>query len=511
MLKQVIRPIVFGLVLPVLSICWLACGDLIAKQDTSTDSFSERLDTYVSELMSLEIAPGVAIVVVRENETLFNRGYGMADAAAGRKVTPETVFYIASSTKSFTSLAAAICDERGELDLDETLDQSLADGNFHQAVNPKSISMRQLLTHTHGIDNNGPVSFRSAYSGQHTNEKLKDLLKYHGAARQGQKFRYSNVGYNVAGLAIENQLGITWKELLQREIFGPLKMKSTTGSVSKIDRDRLAMPYSIEAKGFKKRHYGKSDSNMHAAGGLVTTTRDLEKWLKININQGMVDGKQVIPKSVFVAAHQPQVEQDSSYMSFRRTGYGLGWNTGTYDNDKLVHHFGGFSGFHCHISFMPEHKIGVAILVNASMGSAVADSVSRFAYDTLLEKPGLNERFSAGEMEKMKRQLAAGRLRIKADRDRRASRSQELPHPLEVYAGTYQNEQFGAVTFSVKDGKLEARMGPLWSEVEVFDATKNALRVELTGSGQVALFSINDGAPAASFEISGMVFSRSEN
>ena len=140
MYPRTIHPIVYRLLLPILPICWMTCETLIAQQAASSDSFSEQLDEFANNLMSCEMAPGVAIVVVRGDETLFNRGYGMADAEISRKVTPDTVFYIASSTKSFTGLAAAICDERGELDLDETLDRSLADANFHKDIDPKSIS-----------------------------------------------------------------------------------------------------------------------------------------------------------------------------------------------------------------------------------------------------------------------------------------------------------------------------------------------------------------------------------
>lgn len=476
----------------------------------SSKAFADRMNSFANELMELEMIPGAAVVVVQGDEILFHSGFGLADRESDRKVTPDTVFYIASSTKSFTGLASAICENRGELDLDESLASLLPDASFHEDLDPSTIRYRDLLTHTHGIDNNGPVSFRSAYSGQHTDESLKELLKHHGAAAYGKTFRYSNIGYNVTGLAIRNKLDIHWKDLLKREIFDPLGMTTTTGYVSQVDPERLAIPYSLEPTGFKRLHYAKADSNMHAAGGLVTSTSDLAQWLKANINHGKIDGKQVIPEAVFQTAHRPYAEQDSQYMSFHRSGYGLGWNTGRYDEDEFIHHFGGFTGFHCHISFMPRQKIGVAILVNTSAGGVFADTLARYAYDTLLEKPGVEDRF-AKETGDLAKRLDEIRKRIKADRDRRAARPQTLPRSLDAYAGTFNNQQYGEVTFKVVGGILQAEMGPLWSAVEVFDGSKDALRVELTGSGQVAQFVFEGDEPARQIRLSnGMVFDRVE-
>ena len=481
----------------------------VPAQDKLADSrFAERLDALATKLMKWEFAPGAAIVVVRGDETIFNRGYGMADDESNRPVTPDTVFYIASSTKSFTGLAAAVCNHRGELDLDETMATYLADAKYHAQVDPAKITMRSLLTHTHGIDNNGPVTFRSAYSGQHTPDKLKALLRFHGPASHGKEFRYSNIGYNVAGLALQNKLGLSWKDLLQREIFDPLGMKSTTGYVSKISRDRLAMPYSLEPDGFKKGHYGKSDDNMHAAGGLVTTTTDLANWLRANLNHGLIDGEQVIPAEAVKLTHQPATDQSGNFMSFVRSGYGLGWNTGSYDDQAFIHHFGGFSGFHSHISFMPEEKIGVAVLVNTSAGAEFADVVARFAYDVLRGKEEVAERFSDAELAKINNRLQQIRKRIKADRDRRASRSQELARGRDAYCGTYENEQLGRVNFFVKDDQFQSTMGPLWSQVEVYNGAKDQLRVELTGSGQVASFKFGDAAKAESINVGGLIFQR---
>ncbi|MDB4778106.1 beta-lactamase family protein [bacterium] len=484
------------------------CSSLLGQSDST--SFETDLEAHIQRVMKENWIPGAAVVVVQGDKTMFLKGYGMADIDANRQVTQDTLFYIASSTKSFTGLAAAICAHQGKLDLNKTLDHCLSDAKFHQDIDPATITLRDLLTHTHGISNDGPVSFRSAFSGQHTPELLKDLLRLHGVDENGKEFEYGNIGYNLAGLAMQNELGIHWKDLLNQEIFAPLKMESTTGRVSQADANQLAMPYQIHPDGFSRLHYGKADENMHAAGGLVTTAADLANWLKININRGELNGEQLIPEEVFELAHAPLAKQERDMMKFSRDGYGLGWNTGEYDGDRFTHHFGGFNGFHCQISFMPEKKIGVAILVNSGSGFMFADVVSRYAYDHLRDVAELDQRFSDQELKDMSAQAKKRRENIGADLERRAARPQALLKPLEAYTGTFENEQFGQVVLSVVEGKLEAVMGPLWSAVETYDAEKNLLRVELLGNGQVVDVQFDGKEQAQRILVYGDTFTRVE-
>lgn len=472
------------------------------------DAPEERIDGFIERAYQLWLAPGLAVAVVRGDEVVYLKGYGYADVAEGREVTPETVFYIASSTKSFTGLAAAVLHHRGELDLDAPLAKYLPQARLGEPLDPGDITLRDLLTHTHGIDNDGPVAFRAAYAGAAPHDRMVELLAAHGPADNGREFSYSNIGYNVASLAMDETLDLGWKDVLAREIFEPLGMSRTTGYVSRIPRDELALPYGTEAVGFEELHYGKSDENMHAAGGLVTSVADLAKWLELNLNEGRLDGRQRISAEVVREAHRPHAQQDGAFRQFTRKGYGLGWHIGDYDGDRMLHHFGGFSGFHAHVSFMPDEKIGVAVLTNESfLGSFFAEIVARYIYDVFLAKPGVEARY-AGELEEYRENASDIRKRIAADRARRAARPQTLSHPLETYAGVYENPEYGRLEFEVVGERLEATMGPLWSAVEVYDHTKNALRIELTGGGAVAVFEFGDDDVAEALSVANIRFTR---
>ncbi|MBD3163481.1 MAG: serine hydrolase, partial [Candidatus Eisenbacteria bacterium] len=418
-----------------------------------------ELDSILEEVFAPDHVPGAAVAVVRGEEVVYTRGFGTADVESERPVTPETVFYIASSTKPFLGLAARILHERGTIDLNESLKEYLPDVRLAEPLDPTAITLLDLLTHTHGIENDGPVTFRTAYTGEFTPALLIRLLEEHGPAEKGREFEYGNLGYNVASLALDANLDENWKEVLRSEIFEPLGMASTTANVSEVPRARLAMPHGAEPDGFRRLPYGKEDANMHAAGGLVSTVTDLARWLEVNINDGRIDGRRVFAPSAIRATHRELVEQDSRFIGVHRSGYGMGWAIGSYDDDVLLQGFGGYTGFHSHVSFMPEHDVGIVMLVNAGrLGAFLADIGSRAVYDRLLEKPESDSTWVA-ERTRLKEQMARFRGMIREDRDRRAARSQELPRPLGDYAGTYENPLLGTMTWSVADGKLAVRMG----------------------------------------------------
>ena len=469
-----------------------------------TTSTTGGLDSTLAEIFALDLAPGMSVAVVRDTQVIYAKGFGWADVEAKRPVTPETIFYIASTTKSFTGLAAVLLDEQGRLDLDAPLSRYLPTATLQGPLDPDSITLRSLLSHTHGIDNDGPIVFRTAYSGEHTNERLVELLAAHPPAKSGRDYEYGNIGYNIAALAMDAVTGESWREVLQRTIFQPLGMTSTSAYVSRMPRERLAQPYRREPTGFARAPYNKGDANMQPAGGLVSTASDMARWLEAHINDGVVDGRRIFPASAIAETHRRQATLSHSARGFAMNGYGFGWQIGTLGGDTLLTHGGGFLGFTTSMSFMPRRRIGVIVMTNENgTGFLLAELASRAVYSRLIQGEGI----SPDSLARIRTEAEGFRERIAADRARRAARPQTLPLPLEAYAGTYENELYGRLVFSVVNGKLEARAGQAWSAVEVFDGTQNALRVELTGSGQVARFTI-EGGRAVAVEVSGLRFRR---
>jgi hypothetical protein len=186
-------------------------------------------------------------------------------------------------------------------------------------------------------------------------------------------------------------------------------------------------------------------------------------------------------------------------------GYGFGWNVFTIGNDTLLAHGGGFPGFSTHMSFMPGKKIGVVVMANNwELGGGMTEFAAAEIYSILLGQGTT----SADSMAAVRQQIERAKANVLADLSRRAARPQNLPYPLNAYTGTFDNPIMGRLEISLVDGRLDARMGAAWSRIEVFDNTKNQLRVELFGNGEVVNVEMKDGK-AEALTISGTKFTRS--
>jgi CubicO group peptidase (beta-lactamase class C family) len=448
------------------------------------------IDAFVAQMMATGLTPGLAVGVVRGDAVIYAKGFGFADRERKRPVTPDTQFYIASTTKSFTGLAASALAQRKAVDLNQTLAQALPGVTFHATLAPDNITLRDLLTHTHGIRPGGPVDLRTAYSGDFTTEQLLQLIRLHPAAPGGKAFAYSNLGYNVFSLVLDTRFKEGWKNVLDREVFQPLRMTSTTAFMSKADPDRLAQPYEYRIDRPERVDYAKADSNMQAAGGHLSTSSDLTRYLIAQLNDGRVDGRQLLPRPVVAGTHQKLADQNRAFGEFQRFGWSLGWDLATYENDTMLQRFGDFQGFRSHVSFMPERRIGVVVLSNGGGASSpLTDLIATYVYDRLLDKPALATRYAA-RMDALRQQLD----RIMKDAAQRLTRPQTTPLPLSAYAGTYENDALGRMVWTLENGRLVVRLGVAKGDVEVYDGAKYQLRVTLTGSGSVATFVVPDAS-----------------
>ncbi len=480
----------------------------------SVEAFATAADAFIGETLdAVGVVPGLAMAVVRGDEAVYLRGFGVADREADVESTPETLFYIASSTKSFTALAAALLDARGDLDLDASLAHYLPMVDFDPAVKADSVTLRHLITHTAGLDNDAIV-FRTAFSGEHTPEvllKAMDATKPSKAPRG--TFAYTNLGYNILSLILDRETGKPWQDLLREMIFEPLGMSRTTAyaSLPRQEGWPVAAPYfGLHPDGIQRPYLEKQDNTMQAAGGLLSTAADLARWVEVQLNDGRLDGRQVFPEEVIRATHQRHAKTDAEFGPFKRGGYGLGWYVASYQDEPMLHHFGSFAGFRSHVSFMPEHDLGVAVVVNeGSVGSRLADVFATFVYDWWLGKPDVETKYAA-MAEPFPRMVEQQQGRIAADLARRAERQWTLSEPLEAYTGTYVSRLYGTLTITIEEGVLAARIGNMHAVSTPYTAP-NTIRVELVPfRGEVIGFELGDDGKAVRARYDDTVFEREE-
>lgn len=239
----------------------------------------------------------------------------------------------------------------------------------------------------------------------------------------------------------------------------------------------------------KKLSFLKKNNVMHAAGGHYTTAKDMINWLKVNLSGGALNGKQIFPEELIEQAHKSQIDLDRDFYKFHRYGYGFGWYISNYDEELLIHHFGSYTGYRAHVSFMPEHDIGVAIFVNdlSRIGVYIPDILAAYIYDRILEKPEAISRISEEKAGLLKKKIMFSE-RIKQMLAQMASRKFDLTCDSEAYQGTFGNKVWGTLDLSYEQGIRTASIGNLSAELTPFKR-QNSMRVELVpNNGRVIDF-----------------------
>ena len=212
----------------------------------------------------------------------------------------------------------------------------------------------------------------------------------------------------------------------------------------------------------------KHDDTMHAAGGTYANVRDLARWLRIHLNEGRIDGRQVFPATAIAEVHRPLIEgRGEAYGPFGRDGYALGWQTGTYDDDPMLHHFGSYAGAFAHISFMPTRDLGVVVVSNESFVSGrFVGMMASFAYDWWDATPDMREaiHMDAGEALAATREELGRVLGRMGDESAEAGWTLSLP----AYTGVYVNDDYGKLMVTVGSDlthpdRMDVRIGRLHS------------------------------------------------
>jgi len=475
-------------------------------------AFIETADEFFPiALAELEVVPGLGVAVVRDGAVVYARGFGVTDYDSNTQVTADTLFYIASSTKSFTGLAINLLDHRGDVDLNWILAELAPDIEFAPEINADKVRLIDLLTHTHGLEND-PIAFRLAFTGQHSPEKLWSLLAHTSVNEDAPlgEFDYGNVGYNIATILLERRLGKSWQELVEEEVLAPLAMTHTTTRVSaaKAKGHLFARPYFGPAPGGPRRiRLEKRDETMQSAGGMYASPADIAQWLKVNLAASQGETVSSLPADVVAGAHRPIADLELEFNGFKRNHYGLGWYVGEYDSQDFVHAFGSFEGFRSHVSFMPERNLAVAVFANESViGSRFADTAARFIYDWYADDESYetNAQAEVDQTKTLKPRIIAA---LTQDAESRAEHKWEFTAPRSEYAGVYENDILGSLTITETQAGFDIQFGAIETELTPLGRPDTA-RVELTTfRGEIIRFVV-DGDKVTGVDIQGGLFER---
>lgn len=320
----------------------------------SISDFSQ-MDQYIQSMMQDCRIPGFSVAVVRGEEPLYMKGYGIADET-GRPVTPQTPFLIGSVSKTFTALAVMQLVEAGKVELDKPVQVYLPDFTLADARASTKITVRQLLNHTGGIGEEAENSVATLYGDKETVREL--VGKFHSIKLKnepGSTFEYGNAGFIILGDLIETVTGLSYGEYIQRYIFDPLEMHHSYTSASKAKEDGLAAGYR-PIFGFPQPSGLPYRIDFLPAYSVISCAEDMTHYMIAMANEGQYKGVGILSEKGIREMTSASV-RISEWMA-----YGLGW----YVTSGSIYHGGMLADYQANIKFLPEDDIGIVLMYNTS-------------------------------------------------------------------------------------------------------------------------------------------------
>lgn len=341
-----------------------------AAQKQDDTEFAQRLARLVERMEQERIQnhiPGLALVVVKDDQVVLARGFGLANIEENLPVKPDTLFAIGSSTKAFTATLAGMLQDDGVLDFDDPVTQYLP--NFKLPIEGPDqdgdslVTLRDLLCHRTGFTRMSMLWGTNAISRELV---LKTAVQAEPWAGFRETFLYNNLMYLAAGMATAAATGEdgerVWDRLIDERIFTPLGMDSSNLSVTEAQTDkRLALGYEWNGDSGKFEHKPMFVlDTIGPAGAINSNILDMAQWLRLQLGRGEVDGKRLIQEKTLLDTWTENIKIAGE------VGYGLGWMLRERQGQRIIEHGGNINGFGAQVAFMPDADIGYVLLTNVT-------------------------------------------------------------------------------------------------------------------------------------------------
>ncbi len=433
----------------------------LAAQPAGRPAPPPGVDQWVERAMRTFEVPGLALAIVKDDEVVLAKGYGVRKLGETTPVDARTLFGIASNTKAFTATALGLLVEQGRIGWDEPVVRYLPAFAMWDPFVTRELTVRDLLVHRSGLGlGAGDLLWwpESTYDRKEIARRLR-FIPPATSFRAG--YAYDNVLYLVAGELIEAVSGQTWENFVTTRILQKVGMTGTNVRHSAAAAGgNVATPHAPVDGTVRPIRPFDSD-NTNPAGGINSSAEDMAKWLRVQLAGGRLDdgsrlfsadtARQLTSIVTPIPIGDPPPELPPRGMSFH--GYALGFDIRDYRGHKMVTHTGGLPGYVSRVAMIPDLNVGVAVLTNQESGAAF-DSVAFHVLDHFLGAPAFDwiDGYTKTDA-RAEAAVAQAEGRGAASRD--AASKPSLP--LAKYAGTYRDAWYGDVTIAEEGGRLVMR------------------------------------------------------
>lgn len=460
------------------------------------------LDAYVARMQQQWTIPGVAIAVIPMDGAPIIRTYGQRQWDRPQKITSDTMFGIASITKTFVAAAIATLVDAGKLDWDDPIIRHMPEFRTADPMVTANVTIRDLLSHRSGIATYGD------WLEEVPGLSEADLVKRLAYAGQGSPFRarpeYNDYGFVILAQLIERKTGMPWGAYLTEKIWRPLGMTSTfahaddfvparnimpsgDGWSDTIPTGQDAVPASVnvatphvqweayyggkivyDPRELKNRAAHFHRTAIDPAQAVFSTISDMARWARLLMQAK--DGPILSAKAILALRQLNSIDGDGNWLvngekpNLRHIGYGLGMEMYRYGGHMLFGHSGGELGYGSQLIVDPETGVAIVVLFNNLTRTFVANkAIVQYILDDLYGLPPTD--WSTKFLEKgLGEHLEYQQMFAGLDAENR--KSGPLSAPLDAYVGRYTDPFAGEVRIVRRGEKLIATTGPTY-EIEL--------------------------------------------
>ena len=427
--------------------------------ENAVENAVAKLDGLAEDLLKKSGLPGMAVAVVHGGKSVYAKGFGVkdnrkpADDPANR-VDPDTVFQLASVSKSLTGTVVAHQVSEKAVTWDTPIVEKLPWFALGDPAVTRMLNVGDMLSHRSGLpDHAGDLLEDLGYDRRQVMEKLRDFPL--------DPFRisyaYTNYGFTTGAEAVAVGAGKSWEDLSQDVLYGPLGMTSTSSRFDDFEaRPNRALGH-IDIDGTYAPDFVRNPQQQAPAGGASSSVNDMTHWLAMVLGNGTYEGRQIIDPAALLPALTPQITSDRGSEPAMRSGsYGYGFNISTTSTGRQqLSHSGAFElGAATNVLLLPSADVGIVVLTNGTPSGAPETLTAEFAdlvqYGEVREDWWTPYHNAFQQMEEPTGSLVG----------QTAPTSPAPPAPLASYVGDYANPFWGPARITEKDGGLQLALGP---------------------------------------------------
>lgn len=314
--------------------------------------------------------PGIAVGVLNDGQMSFYAS-GTLNVDTGTPVATGSIFQIGSISKVFTTTAVMRLVEAGKIALDAPISTYLPDVKLSTRESSTKLTVRHLLNHMSGLFGD---HFPDYGRGDDALAKaIAEIGTLEPTTEPDIAWSYCNLAFMIAGRVLEVVTGKTYEQVMDEEVFGPIKLSPITFFPDEAILHSAAAGHLTEESGNSVARPYPIARCSNAAGAIITSTENLLKFAQFHIGDGMVDGEQVLsPESLAEMQTIHATVHEGSY-------WGLGWAIGEVGGVKTISHGGSTNGHQAQLTVVPEKGYAIAVLTNSSRGGAANKAIVEWA------------------------------------------------------------------------------------------------------------------------------------